>query len=308
MVSVDERSGRLASVQYGLINLTQLRALGFTRRQIHHRIATKRLIRVLPEVFKFGGAPESWEQDLMAAHLWAGDGSAASGRAAAKLWGFDGFRNAPIELSAIGCPRRLECPLPSGRPVIVHRVDDHLASEIMNTGNLPVTSPRKTVLDLGGMRHRRTEGVLDAALRRELTDVGQLWLLLEQEWMRGRRGVAVLRDLLVPRTEGRAPTDSEMEIRLRRLIDESGLPPPVHQFPFEISTGPIRMDLAYPERLIDIEADSLSWHWDREAFERDRRRDNELKALGWIVLRFTWAMIRYDRDYVVATIRAHLID
>lgn len=244
----------------------------------------------------------------MAAYLWAGDGSAASKRAAAKLWGFDGFRNAPIEISAVGCPRRLECRLPSGRRVIVHRVDDHLASEIVMVGNMPVTSPRKTVLDLAGMRHGRTEGVLDASLRRSLTNVGQLWLLLEQEWMRGRRGVAILRDLLIPRTEGRAPSDSEMEIRLRRLMDEARLPAPVHQFPFEISSGSIRMDLAYPDRLIDIEADSLSWHWDRDAFERDRRRDNELRARGWIVLRFTWAIIRYDPDYVVATIRAHLVE
>jgi hypothetical protein len=308
MTSRDERSGRLAAGQLGLINLTQLRVLGFTRSQIRHRIQTKRLIRHLPQVFRLAGAPESWEQDLMAALLWAGDGSAASVRAAAKLWGFEGFQNAPVEISAIECPRYLDYSLPSGRRTIVHRVDDHLAPEIVIVRGIPATSPRKTILDLAGIRHFRAEAALDAAIRRGLTDIGQLWLLLEHEWIRGRRGVAILRDLLICRTDGRAPSDSTMEIELRRLIDNAGLPPPVHQHPFVIPMGDIRMDLAYPDKSIDIEADSLSWHLDRAAFERDRRRDNELRACGWIVLRFTWAMIRFDPGHIETTIRAHLVD
>lgn len=48
------------------------------------------------------------------------------------------------------------------------------------------------------------------------------------------------------------------------------------------------------------------WHMDRAAFERDRQRDNELRALGWSVFRFTWAMIRFDPARVVQLIRQHL--
>jgi very-short-patch-repair endonuclease len=308
MSNADHKSAQLAAGQCGLINLVQLRALGFTRNQIRHRVATGRLVRVLPCVFRVAGVPQSWEQDLMAAHVWAGDNSAASFRAAARSYGFEGFHSAPIEISVVGCNRRPEATLPSGRLLVVHRVDEHLLGEIMKVRNIPVTSPRKTVLDLAGTRHRRAEGVLDAVLRREMTDVGQLWLLLEQEWMHGRRGVAILRDLLIPRTRGRAPTDSSMELDLRHLIDDARLPAPVHQYPFIIPMGRIRMDLAYPHRLLDIETDSLSWHRDRETFERDRRRDNELRALGWTVLRFTWAMIRFDSANTIALIRQHLVD
>jgi very-short-patch-repair endonuclease len=45
---------------------------------------------------------------------------------------------------------------------------------------------------------------------------------------------------------------------------------------------------------------------DREAFERDRARDNELAELGWLVLRFTYAMLRWEPDRVAQTIRTNL--
>jgi very-short-patch-repair endonuclease len=47
---------------------------------------------------------------------------------------------------------------------------------------------------------------------------------------------------------------------------------------------------------------------DRESFERDRRRDAELQALGWAVLRLTWAQLRWDPRYVIGLLRHHLAD
>jgi hypothetical protein len=297
----------MAEGQRGLFSISQAHAAGMNNDQIHRRSSAGRIVRVLPGVFSYAGVPDSWDRDLSAVRLWAGDESAASHRAAARILGFNGFRGAPIEISTTCSKNPTRLRLASGRRIIVHRVDEHVLPEILIADDgMPVTSARRTVLDLAGNRHPRTEGVLDAALRRSMTDVGRLWLLLEQEWMRGRRGVGILRDLLIPRTKGRAPSDSDMEIDLRHLIDDAGLPAPVHQYPFIIPSGRIRMDLAYPHRLLDIETDSLSWHLDRETFERDRRRDNELRALGWTVLRFTWAMIRFDSDNVLNLIRHHL--
>lgn len=196
--------------------------------------------------------------------------------------------------------------LPGERKIVVHRVDHHLLPEIVEVDGLPVTSPRRTILDLCGKKHRRSERVLDAALRRELTWIGDLWLYLEMEWMRGRRGVAILRDLLATRTPDRAPSDSELELEMRALIDEEHLPPPIHQYTIALPAEDIRVDLAYPNAALVIELDSYSWHLDRGSFERDRYRDNELKALGWTVMRFTWAMLRFDRSRIAELIRRHL--
>ena len=37
-----------------------------------------------------------------------------------------------------------------------------------------------------------------------------------------------------------------------------------------------------------VELDSWEYHRTRAAFERDRRRDRDLIAAGWTVLRVTW--------------------
>jgi hypothetical protein len=248
----------MAESQLGLMSLAQLRAIGMSNGSIYDCVAKGILQRMLPRVFRIAGTPGSWDQDVMALHLWAGDESAASFRAAAPQvrteWVWQ-------------CTRRdfhYQCQALWGTPATERQTGRSSqgrrspSAGIVATDPIPVTSPRRTVLDLAGIKHRFAESTLDSLLRRGLTEIGQLWLLLEQEWMRGPRGVAILRHMLIPRTEGRAPTDSEMEIRLRNLIDATGLSPPVHQYPYVIPSGAIRMDLAYPERLLDIEADSYS--------------------------------------------------
>ena len=51
-----------------------------------------------------------------------------------------------------------------------------------------------------------------------------------------------------------------------------------------------------------IEVDGMAHHIDVDRFRRDRRRQNALVALGWTVLRFTWADLTDRPGYVIATI------
>jgi very-short-patch-repair endonuclease len=48
-----------------------------------------------------------------------------------------------------------------------------------------------------------------------------------------------------------------------------------------------------------VEVDGWRAHAHRLAFERDRARDAELVALGYVVLRFTWRQLR-DSPLLVA--------
>lgn len=129
---------------------------------------------------------------------------------------------------------------------------------------------------------------------REITKVGS------------RRGIAILRSLLAGRSGGRAPTQSDLEDLFWGLVHARGLPIPKAQFPIDLSDGVIHVDFAYPEDGLLIECDGREWHGDRQAFERDRERDNELQALGYRVIRFTWAKLRYDPDYVEKILRRYL--
>ena len=49
-----------------------------------------------------------------------------------------------------------------------------------------------------------------------------------------------------------------------------------------------RVDGAVPKLKLAIEMDGYEHHTDPDTFQRDRSRQNELVALGWTVLRFTW--------------------
>lgn len=91
-VSTERAIARLAAVQAGLISRAQLLRLGVTPDGIKHRLLMGRLAIVLPKVYALPGTPELSVRSLWAACLWQGDGTAASHSAAAKAWGFDGFR------------------------------------------------------------------------------------------------------------------------------------------------------------------------------------------------------------------------
>jgi very-short-patch-repair endonuclease len=299
-VPPDDLCVRTATAQYGLFSLGQARAAGLTRASLQHRLSRRRFEVILPGVYAMAGAPASFRRDLMAACLWAGPGAAVSHRAAAHLWGWDGFGSPPVEVSTVTRKR------PHSLAVTAHRVDDHLLPEIMSVAGIPVTSPRRTLLDIAGVKHPRLERALDQALRESVTSLGHLWLLYEQEWTRGRRGIALLRELLIQRTPGEAPSHSQLEIMLSGLVRREHLPSPARQYPVPLSSGIVHLDFAYPGELLDIETDGYAWHMDREAFERDRRRDNELAALGWLVLRFTYAMLKWEPEQVAQIIRTNL--
>jgi len=237
----------------------------------------------------------------MALVLYLGDGSALSGRGAAYAYRLDGFRPYP-EASTTGSKTARDFP----GPAVVHRVDHHLLAEITETRDLPVTTPRRTVLDLAALKHPRLGRALDEFIRRELLDLGQAWLYLEQEWQRGRRGTRILREELGSRTVGIEPSDSDLKTRMRSILERRGLPPPVEEYPVAISMTDVHIDLAYPDVRVGIELDSYSWHMDRRSFERDRERDNELRMLGWEILRFTWAMLRYRSEWVGDVVAHHV--
>jgi len=271
-----------------------------SRDAIAHRVRTRRWTVILPTVYRITGTPPSWEQEALAACLWAGEGAALSHRAAARLWNLTGFARAGVEISTTRPKRGVELNFK------VHRVRTEFLDNLDLVRGIPVTSPRWTLLDLAGIKHPRTEPALDQALARAMVTLGQLWRLYEEQWTRGRRGIAILRALLSVRTPGNAPDDSELERLLDEIIRDYRLPEPSRQTWIELPDRKVRVDYCYPRAGVIIEVDSYAFHADRETFESDRDRDNELQALGWRVLRFTWGQLRFEPEKVVALIRTHL--
>jgi very-short-patch-repair endonuclease len=144
--------------------------------------------------------------------------------------------------------------------------------------------------------------VLDNALHRSLLDIPTIWRRLDQLGDR-RPGARRVRALLTSRVGAGRPTESVLETRFRQILRRTGMPMPEPQFQIRVNGSVARVDFAYPEMKLAIELDGAAYHSSWEARTRDRHRENQLVALGWRVLRFTWDDVCKDPEAVMRCVQ-----
>jgi very-short-patch-repair endonuclease len=299
IAEADALCAKLCAGQYGLISTSQIYSCGLSRQALHRRTRSGRLIPVAGTVYRDPAAPQHELAPVMTALLVAGDGAIASHTTAAALRGLSGFRLEPVHVSMT---RRLR-----SRPgIVVHQVDRFIDRERTSVGTLPTTSGRRTLLDLASINHPSLEKALDEMLRRRIVELSDVWSLVELPEMWRRKGTRRMIDLLHVRSHDHVPTDSALEDMFRKIVRKHRLPIPVQQHPVTISSGMIHLDFAYPQAAVAIECDGYAWHMDKAAFERDRVRDVEVQSRGWIVLRFTWSVLKWRDRFVAEKVRQHL--
>jgi hypothetical protein len=125
----------------------------------------------------------------------------------------------------------------------------------------------------------------------------------------GRAALRALLDLVI------GGCQSELEIwgALHVLPGPPETPAWVQQHPVQLADGRrVHLDAAYLEAMVAVELDGAAFHGSREARERDLRRDTALAALGWVVLRFSYARLMADpegcRREIAAVVRARLVN
>lgn len=297
---VDVAIERLAARQLGLVSRSQALRLGATDRMIRWRLASGRWLPATGDaVFRLGGAPASWEQTLLATCLAYGDGAVASHHAVAALW----------RIPEIGI-ETMEVTVPRGRrrkrgiDATVH-YGDLRSADITRIGSVPATTVARMFVDLAGdAPFAAVEVGLDDALRRKLTTIDRIRRAIERGGR--RRGIEDLRDLLNDRDNDAIP-ESVLETRLYRRIIEDGLPVPKRQYVVRDDGRFIaRVDLAYPEHKLAVEAEGFEPHAQRAQFDRDRERANDLTLLGWRIIVVTWPRLRERPDEVSESIRRAL--
>lgn len=298
----DQAMAELATHQHGLFARSQAVAAGVTPRVMENRLRSGRWLQVTPGVYSLPGFAPSWRRALMAACLEAGPGAVASHEAAAALHRFDSFPPGPLVVTVThGDHQHLRL----GR---LRQSTDLRAHHRTVVDGIPVTSVARTFADLAAHAHPvRLRNALDSALtsgRCSLDDVSRC----HDELCRpGKRGMRQLRLLLAARGEGWVPAATTLERRLKRVLVQGGLPAPIreHELPWTRDT-PGRVDFAYPQQRVIVEADSRRWHTRERDFEADRRRDREAQLAGWDVYRFTWDDLQHRPDDVVTTVRRAL--
>lgn len=237
----------------------QLLGLGLSVDAIRHRVADGRLHRVARGVYAVGRPDLTEHGRWMTAVLSCGPEAALSHHSAAAL-----YEIAPDD------PRAIHVSIPASltrrRPgVVVHR---RAALSATTHRGIRATTPAATLRDLARVLTRKQlEAAVIEADKRDLVDVATVEAVL--------------------RVDDYAPTDSALERRFLALVRKAGLPRPQTQ----AHVLGHRVDFLWPELGLVVETDGLRYHRTPAQQAKDRRRDQELTAAGYTVLRFTYAQV-----------------
>ena len=293
--SLDGVIAELAGRQHGVVSAAQLRSLGLSGSAVTARARAGRLHRLHRGVYAVGHSGVSQEGRWLAAVLACAHGAVLSHRSAAALWGLRPPVAAwpEVTVTAGKGGRR--------RGIRVYRTRVLAEADVAVSEGLPCTSVARTLVDMAATVG---EGALAAALDRaetlRLFDAVAVAQALDRAGP--RRGTAVLRSLLGDRWEP-ASTRSELEARFLALCREARLPMPAVDRHVRLGASLRQVDFQWPERRLMVETDGYRDHGGRRAFESDRRRDQQLIAGGWQVVRFTWRQITREPAYVEGILR-----
>jgi hypothetical protein len=295
------RLATLAAGQHGCFTSRQLAEIDLSRHRLK-RLGQQGL--VVPTdyrtVYRLATTPVTWRQRVMAATL-SMPGSMASHRTAAALRDLDGFEvTGRIEvITEHGTWRR--------RNVLVHQSKDLVAGDRDVVDGIPCTSLVRTLVDLPAVAWElRCGQALDHARRNDRHLFDRVLARHLEIARRGRNGTVMLRDLLERRGVGDQLTDTGFEARALHVITEACLPEPVPQY--EVRDGTFRafIDLAWPERMVGVECDSLAYHYGERAHQGDRTRRRHLTSLGWDIYEYTYQDVHRRPSTMVRELRKAL--
>jgi len=307
--STDRRKARgivqnvhsIMAQQYGLVSRSQAIDSGLTRHHIDGYLRRDEWVVVERSVYQHVAVSPSWRSNLLAACLTSG--GLASHRCAAALWEIAGYNQPKIEIVL---------PNPSG-----YRNDSHLVHSTsqwdrvdkVRRAGIPCTGIARTILDLGAVASlRRLEMAAESALRQQLLEWPDLRACLIRHSRRGRTGCGRLRVLLEARHGDEPLPLSAWSNLVRDIIMDAGLPRPELEWNVLDNNARIitSLDLAWPDRLLALELDSVRWHLNRKSFEKDRRKRNRARLAGWVIHELTWSMSIGDRTALVSFVESAL--
>ena len=293
---------RLAAGQDGLLIYPQLRATGYTNKQIKHLVNGGQLRRLERELYVVAGAPATQRQAIRAAVLAAGADAAASRGSAGELFGVPGYRGMRVEVaSPYGCDHEFtlgklhqSCYLPK--------------HHITHVDGIAVTNPARMLFDLSAeLRFQRLERTANSAIALKLVTVLEMRRMLTELGKRGRPGTRQFRALVEKLERARGHAESGLEGDFLALVVDGGLPEPRLQVDMFDDDGFIgRVDTIWQPHLVIAEVDSDWLHTAPLDEEADALRDKRLRALGYDVVRFSEHQIRHRPEYVVRRLREKL--
>lgn len=286
----------LGAAQQGVAARAQLVERGLSVYAVDRLVRVMRLLVRHPGVYQIGPLPLPRATEH-AAILAGGGRTRISHRNAARLLGVldAGTHDQEVEVTM---PRRRRRRLAGVR---IHRVRDLRDDEVTQVDGLPVTTPARTLLDLAEMEPRRAvEQAYATALRLQLVTPDDMREMVARH--PGHRGAPLWRAMLAQQDEP-AFTRSAAEEKLLSLTRSARLPRP------EVNVKVLghEVDFLWRKERVVAEVDGYAFHASTRSFAADRRRDAELTAAGYRVLRFTWADLGTHRLTTIVRVAQALV-
>lgn len=208
----------------------------------------------------------------LAAVLACGPTAHLSHRSAAVVWRMLPPASGAIHVTVSGSHRR------GPQTVHLHRTT---RPETTRRETIPVTSAVRTLTDLASTGSPELDRAVNEAISRRLATPEELRHLTP---------------------DSPTLTRSEAERRLLALVRRAGLPRPRTN----VRVAGHEVDALWAAQRLVVEVDGYAFHASRTAFERDRRRDADLIAAGYRVLRITWRQIAEQPEALAARLGAAL--
>ena len=219
--------------------------------------------------------------------------SVASHSTAGWLWGLLRYPPSTFHLTA---PSRRRAK----RGFVVHFAA-LTERDLGDIDGIPVTALPRTLLDLAPMLSpQRLATAIERTEELELFDLPAFDDLLSRAG--SHPGVRRLRDALVAYRPELAFTRSGLERRFLDLVRDAGLPEPsMNRF-----VEGYEVDAYWEAERFAVELDVYETHGTRAAFERDRRREDDLLLAGIETLRITGPRLDREPDATLARVASHL--
>lgn len=204
----------------------------------------------------------------------------------------------PLELDQRSLRRRVSTPS-SLDGITVHRHDLSPEAITVVDGIPSVDRVTAAITTAAASDPMWALATLDSLVWRNPALLRELPRLVE-EW-KGMRGLGTVRGAVALTRVG-AQTALESISRFRLMAE--GLPEPQLQVPFHDDSGLIGYaDLVWEDLGVIGEADGLGKYQTREDLIAEKRREDRLRALGWIVVRWTWDEVFRNPRAVAERIR-----
>lgn len=293
----------LARRQHGVVARFQLVGLAVSANTIKSAVGAGFLFKVLRGVYTVGRPELSIPGLWMACVLASGEDAVLAGSSAAMAWGFRDRPQSPVSVVRPGNDgKRAKARLKAHGHNACARLETSrcrwLAAEhTTRCQGIPILHIEPLLLQLAALldEERFRNAFWEADRKKGLND-RRLDLCVDLSV--GMKGGSTFRQSVDCRLPHIEDAKSLLEVLMAELVRTGQIPPP------EINRDQFGhlVDFRWADRWLAVETDGYEFHRGHGAFERDAERDNDLRAFGWTVLRFTYWMLKYRPGYVKETI------